>query len=105
MNNKKLINNMSLSVDLEIQDRLKKIAKRRNVSVSKLVRDIVDKHLGPDVEDGTVIDTIILKIPAEMKYNSGNLKQWLQARFDNIVLHLTNGYNHGEASASNSVSE
>lgn len=95
----KKANIMSLSVDLEIQDRLKKIAKRRNVSVSKLVRDVVDKHLGPDVEDGTIIDTVILKIPAAVKQNPGDLRQWLQARFDNIVLHLTNGYNHGEVSA------
>lgn len=97
-------NIMSLSVDLEIQDRLKKIAKRRNVSVSKLVRDIVDKHLGPDVEDGTIIDTVILKIPAAVKQNPGELKQWLQVRFDNIVLHLTNGYNHGEISIADSSS-
>lgn len=82
-------NIMSLSVDLEIQDRLKKVAKQRNLSVSKLVRDVIDKHLGPDVEDGTVVDTVILKIPATIKAHPEELKQWLQARFDAVVKHLT----------------
>lgn len=82
-------NIMSLSVDLEIQDRLKKVAKQRNVSVSKLVRDVIDKHLGPDVEDGTTVDTVILKIPATIKLHPEDLKQWLQTRFDAVVKHLT----------------
>lgn len=83
-------NIMSLSVDLEIQDRLKKIAKQRNVSVSKLIRDVIDKHLGPDVAEGQVVDTVILKIPSEMKAQPEELRKWLQARFDAVVKGLTN---------------
>lgn len=85
----KKANIMSLSVDLEIQDRLKKVAKRRNVSVSKLVRDVIDKHIGPDVADGTIIDTVILKIPASLKANPQELREWLQTRFDKVVQSLT----------------
>jgi len=92
-------NIMSLSVDLEIQDRLKKVAKQRNTSVSKLVRDVLDRHLGPDVEDGTVFDTIILKIPTTVKERPGELEQWLQARFAAVVKHLTNDIiSHGKNS-------
>lgn len=89
----KKANIMSLSVDLEIQDRLKKVAKQRQISVSKLVRDIIDKHLGPDVEDGTIVDTVILKIPATIKTNPEELKHWLQVRLDGIVKHLSPEYN------------
>lgn len=89
----KKANIMSLSVDLEIQDRLKKVAKQRQISVSKLVRDVIDKHLGPDVEDGTVVDTVILKIPATMKTNPEELRNWLQVRLEGIVKHLSPGYN------------
>ena len=41
MSNNKKPNIMSLSMDIEIQDLLKKVAKKRNISVSKLVRDMV----------------------------------------------------------------
>jgi hypothetical protein len=83
MTNKKA-NIMSLSVDLEIQDRLKKVAKQRNISVSKLIRDMIDKNIGPDVENGAVVDTIILKIPSTLKTDASELKAWLQARFDKV---------------------
>lgn len=82
-------NIMSLAVELEVQDRLKKVAKQRNTSVSKLIRDMIEKHIGPDVEDGTVFDTVILKIPAAVKSSSDDLRQWLQVRVDNIIKALT----------------
>lgn len=79
-------NIMSLSVDPEIQDRLKKVAKKRNVSVSKLVRDTIEKVLGPD-EDS--VDTVILKIPAELKKDPAELEKWVQTRMMGIVKALT----------------
>ena len=75
---------MSLSVDPEIQERLKKVAKKRNISVSKLVRDMVDKHFGTDNIEENTVDTVILKIPTEIKGKPEELKQWLQVRFDGI---------------------
>lgn len=81
---------MSLAVDSDIQDRLKKVAKQRDTSVSKLIRDILVKHLGADVEDGVVMDTVILKIPASLKADSEELKKWLQVRCDSIVKAMSN---------------
>lgn len=79
------IKNMSLAIDLDFQERLKKVAKQRNISVSKLIRDVVDKHLGPDGNDENLHDTVILKIPKQLKINPDELRSWLQVRFENIV--------------------
>ena len=73
---------MSLSVDLEIQEQLKKVAKKRNVSVSKLVRDMVEKHLSSTEED---VDTVIFKIPNSAKVTEHDLRNWLNPRIENIV--------------------
>ena len=83
------IKNMSLAVDLDFQERLKKVAKQRNISVSKLIRDVVDKHLGPEGNDDNLHDTVILKIPKQLKANQEDLRAWLQLRFNNIVYALT----------------
>lgn len=73
---------MSLSVDLEIQERLKKVAAKRNVSVSKLVRDMVEKNLSATDED---VDTVIFKIPNSAKVTEAELRNWLVPRVENIV--------------------
>ena len=90
MTTSKQSKNMSLAVDSDIQDRLKKVAKQRDTSVSKLIRDILVKHLGTDVEDGVVMDTVILKIPASLKADPEELKKWLQIRCDSIVKAMAN---------------
>lgn len=79
---------LSLSIDTEFQERVKKEAKRKNISVSKLIRDIVEKSLPPDSNDDVVYDTIILKIPSNVKSSSDSLKKWLNPRFDLIVENL-----------------
>lgn len=89
MAKKKKSNNMSLAIDIEMQDRLKKVAKMRNVPVSKLIRDIVNKHVGKEVVDGVIFDTVILKIPTLVKNDVEELKTWLNARIETIVKGLT----------------
>lgn len=81
---------LSLSIDVEFQERVKKEAKRKNVSVSKLIRDIVEKSLPSDSDSDEVYDTIILKIPSDVKSSSENLEAWLKPRFDAILKNLTN---------------
>lgn len=79
---KKKSNIMSLSIDLEIQERLKTVAAKRNISVSKLIRDLVDKQLSNADEE---VDTVILKIPASAKASEEELRAWLQARVNSVV--------------------
>ena len=86
MSAKKKSNIMSLSVDLEIQERLKRVAAKRNVSVSKLVRDMVEKNLSVTDED---VDTVIFKIPNSAKATEVELRNWLMPRVENIVKALS----------------
>lgn len=86
----KKVNIMSLSVDLEIQERLKQVAKKRNLSVSKLVRDMVEKNLSSTDED---VDTVIFKIPNSVKVTEEKLRNWLNPRVENIVKALTDSTN------------
>lgn len=79
---------LSLSIDIDFQERVKKEAKRKNISVSKLIRDIVEKSLPPEGGDNNVYDTIILKIPSEAKSTKESLNDWLTPRINMIVSNL-----------------
>lgn len=70
---------MSLSVEPEMQDLLKVSSKKLGLSVSALVRDLVDKHLDLLVNDGEEIP-VILRIPTSLKGDEAALKAWLDAR-------------------------
>jgi len=83
----KKLNIMSLSVDPEIQERLKSVAKKRNVSVSKLVRDLIEKYLGNDDDSHEI--TVILKIPKHLKEDPPELERWMSLRMEGIVKALT----------------
>jgi antitoxin component of RelBE/YafQ-DinJ toxin-antitoxin module len=74
---------MSLSIDPDIQERMKAVAKKRNISVSKLIRDLAEKNL--PVDENEEIDTVIFKIPAAAKVSADGLKQWLHIRVDAVV--------------------
>jgi hypothetical protein len=77
-------NIMSLSIEPEMQDFLKKSAKEQGISVSKLVRSLVDKYLMKK-EKVTVVEyseeyiPVVLKIPAELR-GDPKVKQWLNLR-------------------------
>lgn len=73
---------MSLHMDVEIQDKLKAHAKKRNVSVSKLVRDLVDKSLANPEDD---VDTVIFKVPVSAKQDFDTLKGWFDRRVDAVA--------------------
>jgi hypothetical protein len=83
MSNKKVNNIMSLSVDPDIQERMKKAAKVRNISVSKLIRDMVEKNLSP-LDEGDV-DTVIFKIPNAVKETEQDLRNWFSIRVEAVV--------------------
>jgi hypothetical protein len=82
MSNKKAANIMSLSIDLEVQERLKTVAKKRNISVSRLIRDMVEKNLSGTDEN---VDTVILRIPSDTKDTEQKLRDWLSVRVEGIV--------------------
>ena len=79
---------MSLSVDPDIQERMKKAAKVRNISVSKLIRDMVEKNLPLNSEEAE-FDTVIFKIPNAVKATEEDLRSWLLTRVEAVVKALT----------------
>lgn len=82
-------NIMSLSVEPEMQDHLKKEAKKKGISVSKLMRDLIEKYL-PEQEEGVELDTVILRIPRELRSTPDELRKWLDIRTAGIVKALAN---------------
>lgn len=76
MNNNKKPDILSLSVPQEMQDQLKKYAKKKNTSVSKLMRDMVEKYIVIDDE----VVPVILRVPGHLKGNEEGLNQWLQVK-------------------------
>lgn len=82
--NKKL-NIMSLSIESDMQDKIKEYAKSRKVSVSKLIRDLVEKYLINE-ED---VFPIILKVPTKLKEDPESLQKWLETRVVAIVKTLS----------------
>jgi hypothetical protein len=80
-------NIMSLSLDPDTQDKLRLHAKQKtNGNVSKLIRELVEKHL---VVDDDVIP-VILKIPIHLKGDQENLTKWLEPRVQQILKALSN---------------
>lgn len=77
-------NIMSLSVDPEIQERLKRVARKRDVSVSKLVRDMVDKFLNDDDN----VDMVILKVPKSLRDTPDELRNWVAPRVESFIAQL-----------------
>ena len=75
---------MSLSVTQEVRDSLRESSKNKGWSVSRLVRELVEKHLSLVVPEGNEIP-VILKIPGELKGKEEELKRWLEVKSDTIV--------------------
>jgi hypothetical protein len=78
--------NMSLAIDAEFQEKLKKVALKREISVSKLIRDVMEKYL-PSGDDE--VDTIIFKVPSSAKSSKEDLKNWFMVRVNAIVNKLS----------------
>jgi hypothetical protein len=86
-NTGKKSNIMSLSMEQEMQERLKAQAKKKSISVSKLIRDLVDRYLSADDE----VIPVILKIPQKLKGDEAGLRVWLNAKVEAVVKTLITG--------------
>ena len=80
---------MSLSIEPEIHDLLKKHALEDGVSVSRLIRDLVEKHLiNKDkftvIEHNDDIIPVVLKIPVKLR-GDARIRDWLKVRCDAIA--------------------
>ena len=73
MNKKNIV---SLAIDPDIQEKIKKVAVRKELSVSKVIRDLAEKFLNEDEN----FDMIVLKIPKEIRKNHEELKTWMDIK-------------------------
>ncbi len=90
------IKNMSLAMDKDMQEFLKRKAREaNNVSVSKLVRDLIETYLLEDRKI-TIINhdpdfvPIVLKVPSILKGDRDGVQTWLKARMPAIVEKFAN---------------
>lgn len=75
-----------IMVDHDIHVILKSTAKKRNATLSAVVKDLVEKQLPLR---GEKVDTVILKIPKPVTKDSENLRTWLNLRVEAIVKALS----------------
>ena len=75
---------MSVSIEPELQDLLKKYALEEGVSVSKLIRTLVEKHL-LNKDKVTIVEhsddyiPVVLKIPSKLR-GDARIKDWLKIK-------------------------
>lgn len=78
---------MSFAMEPEYQATLKNFADKKNISVSALMRDLVEKYVVTDGES----TKIVLSLPNEMLVDSQRLEKWLSQKMAAIVAHFKNG--------------
>ena len=80
-------NVMSLAMELDFQEKIKTIAKKRNKSVSAFIRECLEKFIDSDTNP---VYTVILKIPTALKDDRKTMQEWLDVRTQSILKTLTN---------------
>lgn len=81
-------NIMSLAMELDFQEKVKLIAKKRNKSVSAFVRECLEKFIDSDENP---VYTVILKIPTNLKSDKIKMQDWLDVRMKSILKTLASG--------------
>lgn len=89
----KKLNIMSLSIEPEMQDFLKRFAKEEGISVSRVVRDLVEKYLVKKdkitvIEHNDEFIPIVLKVPSNLRGDQ-KVKDWLKIRCEAIAHKLS----------------
>lgn len=72
---------LSLSMDPDIQEKLKSVAKKRDTSVSKLVRDLAEKFINEDDS----VDMVVLKMPKSLRGNEQAMREWFEKRVSSAI--------------------
>jgi hypothetical protein len=99
---------MSMAIQPELHDKLKLYARRKNMSVSEFLGDLVEKSLRIDVDEdpfivGKPADVegnptvvwksagempVVLKIPVNLKGDREGLQKWMEVQTNGIVTKL-----------------
>jgi hypothetical protein len=97
MNNNKNKKVMSIAIEPELHESVKEYAKRKGVSASAYIGDLVHKALKINIDEepivvGKPVDenimAVVLKIPSELKGQKESLTEWLVSQCTALVKKL-----------------
>lgn len=97
MNNNKNKKVMSIAIEPELHESVKEYAKRKGVSTSAYIGDLVHKALKINIDEepivvGKPVDenimAVVLKIPSELKGQKESLTEWLVSQCTALVKKL-----------------
>lgn len=89
---------MSIAIKPELHDELKKFSKRKGLSASTYIGNLVEQAVKLNIDDdpmviGKPMDDevipVVLKIPAALKSQPEKLKQWMEVQSNGIVKAMT----------------
>lgn len=98
MNDKKNKKVMSIAIEPELHESVKEYAKRKGMSASSYIGDLVRKAMRINIDDepmviGKPMDEnvmpVVLKIPVNLKGNGEALKAWMESQCQAIVKKLS----------------
>ncbi len=98
---------MSIAIDPEMHEELKRNTKQRGLSTSSFVHDLIEKALKIDINEEIVlvgkpvdqtvlpvvfdksVQPVVLKIPVSLKGDAEGLKAWLEVKVSGLVSKLS----------------
>lgn len=89
---------MSIAIKPELHDELKKFSKRKGLSASTYIGNLVEQAVKLNIDDdpmviGKPMDDevipVVLKIPAVLKSHPDKLRQWMEVQSNGIVKAMT----------------
>ena len=89
---------MSIAIKPELHDELKKFSKRKGLSASTYIGNLVEQAVKLNIDDdpmviGKPMDEdvvpVVLKIPAVLRSNPDKLRAWMEVQANGIVKAMT----------------
>jgi hypothetical protein len=89
---------MSIAIRPELHDELKKFSKRKGLSASTYIGNLIEQAVKLNIDDDPMVIgkptddevvPVVLKIPAGLKNNPDKLKQWMEIQSNGIVKAMT----------------
>jgi vacuolar-type H+-ATPase subunit E/Vma4 len=93
---------MSIAIQPELQEELKKVSKRKGMSSSTYISNLVEQAMKLNPDDDPIVVSkpsdedvipVILKIPTNLKSDKEKLKNWLEVQSNGILNAMTKNSN------------
>jgi vacuolar-type H+-ATPase subunit E/Vma4 len=93
---------MSIAIQPELQEELKKVSKRKGMSSSTYISNLVEQAMKLNPDDDPIVVSkpsdedvipVVLKIPTNLKSDKEKLKNWLEVQSNGILNAMTKNSN------------